>query len=365
MVLRHAECNQEVNQVTIKKILVPLDGSENAEKIGGWIAGLAEPLGAEVALVTVVDPDKIELPESTAEHGHPIPGRPGQYDRPGIERTGAMGATGMVGGMAITPGHGGGVEHAPAFGTQILDSVMEQASQYLEREADRMNAAGVKSSFKALMGDPSEVIVDHAREIKADLIAMATHRGSGLARGILGSVTDRVLRSAGMPVMAVHPESLNAFSGTNGHPQTVLVPLDGSERSASIVDLALDIAKAVSAEVVFFRVVQYPYYGVTAIDASYYHTDYGISFQRQEAEAYLEPFKEKAKAMGLKARSLVVTGSPASRLLDEAKSLNRPLIVMSTRGASGIKRWVLGSVADKVVRSSGLPVLVVPPPEKD
>lgn len=353
--------------MTITKILVPLDGSENAEKIGGWVSGLAVTLDADVALVTVVDPDKIELPDSTAEHGHPIPGRPGRYDRPGIETTGTLaGASGMTGGVTVSPGYGGGVEHAPGFGTQVIDQVMQQASAYVEREAEQMNAAGVKVTSKALTGDPAEEIIRYAKEIGADLIAMATHRGSAIARGVLGSVTDRVLRSAGIPVMAVHPESLSAFSGSQGQPETIVVPLDGSERSAGVVDLALGVAKAVGAEVVFFRVVQYPYYGVTAIDASYYHTDYGISFQRQEAEDYLDPLIKKAKAMGVSARSLVVTGSPASRLLEEVKTLSRPLIIMSTRGESGIKRWVLGSVADKVVRSSGLPVMVIPPPaEKD
>ncbi|MDA0232836.1 MAG: hypothetical protein O3C69_05045, partial [Chloroflexi bacterium] len=68
-------------------------------------------LDAEVALVTVVDPDKIELPNSTAEHGHPIPGRPGRYDRPGIETTGTLaGASGMTGGVTVSPGYGGGVQ---------------------------------------------------------------------------------------------------------------------------------------------------------------------------------------------------------------------------------------------------------------
>lgn len=351
--------------MTINKILVPLDGSENAEKIGGWVAGLAQPLGAEVVLVTVVDPDRIELPESTAEHGHPIPGRPGPYDRPGFETTGALGgASGMVGGATTTPGHGGAVTHAPGFGTQVLDRAMEEASAYIEREADRMNAAGVKVTGKAVMGNPAEEIVKHAAEIDADLIAMATHRGSAVARGVLGSVTDRVLRSAHRPVMAIHPESLSAFSGNLGQPETILVPLDGSERAASVVDLALDIAKSVGAEVEFFRVVQYPYYGVTAVDASFYDPSLAVSHQQGEAREYLAAFKKRADDMGVKARTEVVTGAPAGMLLEQAKKLSRPLIVMSTRGQSGFKRWVMGSVADKVVRSSGLPVLVVPPAEK-
>ncbi len=345
---------------------MPLDGSENAEKIGGWVAGLARPLNAEVVLLTIVDPDKIELPRSTAEHGHPIPGRAGQYDRPGIETTGALaGATGMTGGATVTPGHGGGVQHAPAFGTQILDTVLQQAEAYVEREADQMDAAGVKSSFKAVAGDPAEEIVNYAHQIDADLIAMATHRGSGLARGVLGSVTDRVLRTAGMPVMAVHPENLSAFSGERGQPETIVVPLDGSDRSAGVVDLAIEVAKAIGSEMVFFRVVQYPYYGVTAVDASYFDTGYAVSQQRVEAEAYLMQFEEKAEAEGVNAKTVVMTGSPANRLMDEVESLSRPLIIMSTRGESGIKRWVLGSVADKVIRSSGLPVLVVPPPREN
>lgn len=351
--------------MTIEKILVPLDGSENAEKIGGWVAGIAQPLGAEVALVTVVDPEKIELPSSTAEHGHPIPGREGQYDSPAYERQQTLAsATGIVGGATMTPGSGDESGHAPAFGTQILDRVMQQAEAYLEREADRMNAAGVKSSFKALMGRPDEVIVDHAREIDADIVAMATHRGSAITRGLLGSITDRVLRSSHIPVMAVHPESVTAFTGAMGQPEEVVVPLDGSERAAGVADLAVEIAKACNSEVVFFRAVQYPYYGVSAVDAAYYHTDYGISYQRREADEYMAPFIEKATAKGVKARALVTTGSAASRIIDEAKTMSRPLIVMSTRGATGLKRWALGSVADKVVRSSGLPVLIVPPPEE-
>ncbi len=349
--------------MSVKKILVPLDGSENAEKIGGWVAGIADPLHAEVELLTIVDPEKIELPDSTAEDNHMIPGRPGPYDKPGYDPgIGVSGAAGMVSGPLIAPGHGGHVEHAPAFGTQILDRVMEQAAAYVDREAAQMNSIGVKASGKAIMGDPATEIVKHAEQEGCDLIAMATHRGSSLARGVLGSVTDRVLHSAHIPVMAVHPEHLSAFSGATGQPDEILVPLDGSERSATAVAIALDLATAIGAEVVFARVVQYPYYGVTAMDAAAFSSDYGFSFQRKAAETSLEPFVARADKLGIKARSVVVTGAPAGRILDLAKSMDRPLIVMSTRGESGFKRWVLGSVTDKVVRSSGLPVLVVPPP---
>jgi nucleotide-binding universal stress UspA family protein len=350
--------------MSIKKILVPLDGSENAEKIGGWVAGIAQPLGAEVALVTVVDPNKIELPDATAESGHTVPHEEGPFDEPEFDRGRVYTGGSGMGGASIGPAVGE-TRHAPAFGTQIIDRVMQQAEEYLDQEVDRMNIAGVKCTGKTLMGRPDEVIVQHAKDIKADMIAMATHRGSAIARGVLGSVTDRVLRSANIPVMAVHPESVTAFTGALGQPECIIVPLDGSERSASVFDMAVEIAKGSNAEIVFIRAVQYPYYGVSAVDAAYYQTDYGISYQRREAQDYLAPFVEKAMARGVKARAIVTTGAAASRVIEEAKALPRPLIIMSTRGATGLKRWVLGSVADKVVRSSGLPVLVVPPPEKE
>jgi nucleotide-binding universal stress UspA family protein len=241
---------------------------------------------------------------------------------------------------------------------------LRQAEEYLDLEVERLNASGVKCSRTVLRGEVAESIVQHAEEINANLIAMATHRGSAIARGVLGSITDRVLRSSHIPVMTVHPETLVAFSGSAGQPEAIVVPLDGSERAASVVGLAQEIAKACGAEVVFFRAVQYPYYGVTAMEAVFYQTDYGISYQRREAREYLEEFVEAATRDGLKSRSLVAVGAPAARLLEEVKALPRPLIVMSTRGASGIKRWALGSVTDKVVRSSGLPVLVVPPKDK-
>jgi nucleotide-binding universal stress UspA family protein len=348
--------------MAIKRILVPLDGSESSEKIGGWVAGVAVPLGAEVTLVTVIDPTHFFLPASDAEHTHLISARPGRAGRAG--QSGARAGTGRTGTAA---GEGTGssrddeARYLPPTETQLLEKMLHQAEEYLDLEVDRLNASGVKCSRTVLRGDIAQSIVQHAEEIKADLIAMATHRGSAIARGVLGSITDRVLRSSHIPVMSVHPETLTAFSGSTGQPEVIVVPLDGSERAASVVGLAQEIAKACDAEVVFFRAVQYPYYGVTAVDAAYYQTDYGISYQRREAREYLEEFVYEATQQGLKARPLVTVGAPAARLLEEVKALPRPLIVMSTRGATGLKRWALGSVTDKVVRSSGLPVLVVPP----
>jgi nucleotide-binding universal stress UspA family protein len=333
----------------IKKILVPLDGSEHAEKIGGFVAGFARPLGAEVVLIAVVNPEEIRLPDTSAEPGHPVPGRAPQ-DRPGFERP-PVGIT----------SRGGKPEAAPGFGTQVMDRAVEFAKNYLVREAERMDASGVKASTHVAVGEPAVEIVRFAKDNRVDLIAMATHRESAMARGVLGSVTDRVLHSTSSPMLVVHPRSAAAFAGNAGAPNVVIVPLDGSALSEAAVPAALDIAEACSSDVVFMRAVRFPYYGISGPGIEYYAGDYGIAEQRREALEYLDKFVKQAEAKGLKARAHAAIGSAAFRIIEEAESLQGPLIVMSTHGAGGFKRWVIGSVTDKVVRSSGAPVLVLPP----
>jgi nucleotide-binding universal stress UspA family protein len=332
-----------------KKILVPLDGSEYAEKIGGFVAGLARPLGAEIVLLAVVDPAEIRLPEAMAAPGHPVPGH-APYDKPGYEHP----APGIS-------SRGGKPEVSPGFGTQVVDRAVEFARNYLAREVERLDASGVPATSHVAVGQPADEIVRYAREAHVDMIAMATHRESALARGVLGSITDRVLHSSSVPVLAVHPKSASAFAGNAGAPNVIIVPLDGSPLSEAAVPVALDIAEACASDVVFIMAVRFPYYGVSGPGIEYYAGDYGIAEQRREALEYLSRFVQMAESKGLKARAHAAIGNAAFRIIEEAESLQGAMIVMTTHGSGGFKRWVIGSVTDKVVRSAGMPVLVLPP----
>ncbi len=334
------------------KILVPLDGSEYAEKIGGWIVGMARPLGANIVLLAVVNPDELRLPDTSAEPGHPVPGRK-PLDKPGIENP-----------VPAISSRGGKPTVVPGFGTQVVDRAVEFAKNYLAREAQRLDSSGVPASYHVAVGSPAEEIVKFSRENKVDMIAMATHRESALARGVLGSVTDRVLHSTSVAVMAIHPKNIMAFSGNVGAPNVVVVPLDGSVLSEAAVPVALEIAESCSSEVVFIRAVRFPYYGISGPGIEYYAGDYGIAEQRREALDYLDKFVRQAEEKHLKSRAHAAIGSPAFRIIEEAESLEGSMIVMSTHGAGGFKRWVIGSVTDKVVRSSGVPVLVLPPKQE-
>jgi nucleotide-binding universal stress UspA family protein len=103
------------------------------------------------------------------------------------------------------------------------------------------------------------------------------------------------------------------------------------------------------------------YYGVGWPEKEWSQAEHGAPAARDEIFRYLDKFVETAKSHGVTAHARALFGGPASRIIEESGAVEGALIVMSTRGASGFARWALGSIADKVVRSSGHPVLVVPP----
>lgn len=161
-----------------KEILVPLDGSELAEAALIPARELASAFGARVTLLTVV----------------PVPIRPSliwAYD-----------------------GYGGG---APVGSETVaeIDEVIEReqaeetakATNYLCETGDKLKAEGISAREQVVKGDPASVICDIARDIPADMIVMSTHGRSGIQRWVHGSVADRVLRDAEVPILLIHPHT--------------------------------------------------------------------------------------------------------------------------------------------------------------
>ena len=318
-----------------KKILVPLDGSEHSRKIVGWATGLASALNAEITLLSVIDPEEIEILEATTRDLHEVVDGGGATTR-----------------SARTP-------------SDVIDDAIAQAEKDLQVEAERIKSAGVAAKISVGAGSPAEVIVSEAHSRGVDVIAMATRRESALARGVLGSVTDRVLHSTATPLFTLYPGEIHDFADTSSGPAKVIVPLDGSALSESAVQPAMEIAKAAGAEIVFTEVLRLPFFGVGVAGIEYgagdYAGDFGIDAQKQEIIDYLNGFVEEAEAAGLKASANVRTGSPSQQIVDEAAEIENSIIVMGSHGSGGLKRWVVGSVADKVIRSARRPVLVIPP----
>jgi len=136
--------------------------------------------------------------------------------------------------------------------------------------------------------------------------------------------------------------------------QRILLPTDGSESAMAAVATGLDIAKRLNADVTIISIVD-----VRALISIY--QGLGVpdqhAYQQDAADAAAEAALRSAREMGVRARAVVRRGDPASDIIEE--SSRHDLIVMATRGRTGLAHMILGSVAEKVVRFAACPVMVI------
>lgn len=148
----------------------------------------------------------------------------------------------------------------------------------------------------------------------------------------------------------------------------LLVPLDGSELAEAVLPMALAIAERFDSKITLLRVVNSPYYASAGLEYAGFNATL-----LQEGVAYLEAQQKKLQEAGFNAQVRLMEGDfIADTILDVADSLEVDAIAMSTHGRSGVRRWVFGSVADKVLQHARIPILLVragvveeePPPIK-
>lgn len=294
------------NPVTFQRILVPLDGSFRAEAALPYAARLAECTGARLVLVRVA-------------RAQALPGG-----------------------------------DAAAAQMQAID----RAETYLERLIATTPLPGDAVASGVPYGDAAEGIVAAARTHVADLIVMATHGRSGLARAVLGSVAEGVLRRAGVPLMLVRP-GVDYVSWESGL-RSVLVPLDGSVDAETALPIAMGIARAAQADLALFRTVP-P--APIALEGAAVAAFVDREAEREAARAYLRTMEGRVRAAGDPAavprlQSLVSDGFPATEIGRACDLTGASLVVMTTHGRTGVERALLGSVADEVVRTTRVPVLL-------
>ena len=338
------------------KILVPLDGTDLAEGILPYVSRLAKGMDTPLVLLSVVDPDTIELPERMRN----VPSDTGTH----------YVVSGVVGAMEISPAesresHEAAGTHPHESGrpviSQIFDNVEATIKANLEKVVKRLAEEGVDATSIVAFGRAPETIAEVANKEGCDLIAMSTHGRNAIGRGILGSVTDKVLHIGHIPVLTITPEKAKKYNG-DGEITKVLIPLDGSETAEVVLDYIEDMAKKMSLEVTIVRVLKlggaldaysdgYSYFGVPDLEAEL----------EAEATDYVKEVADKLKAKGLKVSWKVMKGAPAICITDMARETPHDLIALATHGRSGLTRWVMGSVAETLVRSSGDPVIVIPP----
>jgi nucleotide-binding universal stress UspA family protein len=228
------------------------------------------------------------------------------------------------------------------------------ARAYLERVSSTLRQQGrsVETGFE--FGDPADWIIASAGD--ADLIVMTTSgRGSG-GRALFGSVADRVARHAQTPTLLVR-----ATNALPGPPQVarVIVPLDGSALATQALPAAAMIANDLGVPMHLVRVLDADPVrasveaGVLA-GAAYARAQDEV---RRQAEAELEQQVLALRNQDIAASAEIRAGSPALELLDAIAPTD--LVVMTSHGRGGFSRWLLGSVAEKIVREAAAPVMLV------
>lgn len=207
----------------------------------------------------------------------------------------------------------------------------------------------------------AQVMLEKAATDTHTLIAMATHGRSGLNRWLLGSVAEKVLRATHNPLLMTR--AADREKALNGKWQSIIVPLDGSAAAEKVLPHAAYLARKMNLAIHLARVYALP------PDAYLVGDGLMVSGPAQyrerieaEAQTYLDSKAEELRAEGLERISATaVEGDPASEIVDLAETMPGGLIALSTHGRSGVYRWVLGSVTEKVIRHGKNPVLVIPP----
>jgi nucleotide-binding universal stress UspA family protein len=175
------------------------------------------------------------------------------------------------------------------------------------------------------------------------VVVMATRAAAPVGRALRGSVADRVMRESPRPVVLVPPGS-DDMRGRHVHVGRVLVPLDGSALSSRAVDFLFALPHAARLEYVLLEAVAHG-------------GAWGAADARLDAEAR----RLRARGAAVVETAVVESAEPAAAIVEAVREALADAIVMSTRGASGARRMVLGSVATEVVRRSEVPVLLLTP----
>ena len=211
--------------------------------------------------------------------------------------------------------------------------------ELIEQESDRSCQSVVEH------GSPYESILAYASENDIDLIVMGTHGRRGLSRVLLGSVTERVIRLSNDPVLAVPPHAIGRER--EGYDR-VLVPTDGSPGATAAVEHGIAIAERLGASVRVLCVIE----GETGLPPI------GDPL-RDEAVEVLELVSERASDRDVSLTTHVQPGIPHEVINNFVSAHGIDLITMGTHGRSGIRRQLLGSVTERVLRTSDAPVLTV------
>jgi len=286
-----------------ERILVPLDGSKFAEQVFPPVAELARAFDSEVVLVEVCEPEESEY---------------GQACRLYINNKAEQLRNSMVGSAA-----------------SVTTTVLE--------------------------GKPAEQILDYAEKSNISIIIISSHGRSGIAPWSLGGTASKVLHRVGVPLIIVRAKETPEESDKVGLFSRILVPLDGSERSAAVLPYVTELTKKLEPEVTLLRVIE-PGKHVHTIGGLGYvlYKDRDVNLVKTNTQRYLDEVSSKFAGTKATVRSEIRVGDSAREIIKLATEKDYSLIAMSSHGRAGIEAWAHGSVTGKILQASKQSFMFVP-----
>ncbi len=240
---------------------------------------------------------------------------------------------------------------------QHIGAVRQQAQADVKTVVGRAVAAGVHAHAHLMEGRPAEAIVDKAHELGCDLLITGTHGRSGLDHFLFGSTAELIVRHAPMPVLAVKPVERDFVKESGEFTlRRVICPVDLSPLADQAAKHAAEICRVFGAELTL----------VHAIDS---RVEYPVAFVDLQPVPHEEFRKRALDRMSAIASTLtdvkvdlaVVEGVPHKAIVRHAISTKADLLVITTHGYGGISRALLGSTAEKLVRTAPTPTLTIRP----
>ena len=292
-------------------ILIPTDGSDNVEPAIQYGLDLARRYDATVHALHVVDSSPIER----------------KLDLTALETD---------------------LETLPDTWYEAGDAATQQI-------ATRAAEHGLDAITEVRRGIPAREIRSYITDTGIDLVCMGTRGHTGLDRVLLGSVTTRLVRTVDIPVLSVKAKQALSEPGMRGGFETILVPTDGSKPAREAVTHALDLARTYDATL----------HALYVVDRGAYASRPGWTWDElqqvleQNGETVLEDVQSRAAADGISVAAEITHGVPHQAIEEYCNQHGIDIVVMGTHGRSGLTRQLIGSVTERVLRSSDVPVLTI------
>ncbi len=285
----------------IDTVLYPADDSDAAEALFGYAVDLAEVHGAELHVLNVADTSR---------------------------------------------------ESVTRVGGEVVDTLVREGERIVAGLADSAKDRTVPITTEVQQGRPYVAIREYAAQADIDLIVMPTHGRDGLERLLLGSVTERVIRRSDTPVLTIRPDT--EISAEIPY-EDVLVPTDGSDCATAALDLGIDFVTASTARLHLLSVVDLASLGADV------HSGMLTERLEEHASNAIETAIARAEEAGAESVSGTVEEGTSihQTILSYVDANDVDLIITGTHGRTGFDRYLLGSVTEKLVRTSPVPVVTV------